>query len=166
MFGFLKKNDAAAAPAAAGKGDWASAEALMKKNDCLGCHSVDKKVVGPAYKDVAKKYAGKDVVATLVKKVKEGGAGNWGQIPMSAHPGVSDADLTTMVKGVLSLAGGHAAAHTSLKQVMALVHSGAAVKCPVAGAGNGPQYLALADRDAFARIGRQGPNASSVEARP
>jgi cytochrome c len=158
---------AAAAPAAAKPaGDpWAAAQALMKKNDCLGCHSVDKKVVGPAYKDVAKRYAGKDVVATLVKKVKAGGAGNWGEIPMSAHPNVPDADIEVMVRGVLSLAGGHARAHTSLKQVMALVHSGAPVKCPVAGVGAGPQFLALADRDSLARVDRAEPNVN-VEARP
>jgi cytochrome c len=155
-------SEAAAAPAA---GDWASAQALMKKNDCLGCHAVDKKVVGPAYQDVAKKYAGQNVVAALVKKVKQGGSGVWGEIPMSAHPNVPDADIEVMVRGVLSLAAGHARAHTSLKQVMALVHSGAPVKCPVAGVGAGPQYLALAQRDAYARVDRA-PSDPSLEARP
>lgn len=77
---------------------------LAQKYNCTACHSVDKKVVGPAYKDVAKKYAAdKGAEAKLVAKVKAGGAGNWGAVPMPPNPQVSDADLKTPVKWVLSL---------------------------------------------------------------
>jgi len=79
-------------------------EALLKKYNCLACHAIDKKVVGPAYKDVAKKYKGqKDAAAKLVKKVKQGGSGVWGQVPMPPNPSVPDADLKKMVKYILSL---------------------------------------------------------------
>ena len=77
-------------------------EALMKKSDCFTCHNVKRKIVGPAYKDVAKKYKGnKTAVDTLVKKVKEGGSGNWGAVPMAAHANLSDADIKLMVQWVL-----------------------------------------------------------------
>lgn len=80
-----------------------SGSELVKASDCLSCHSVDNKIVGPSYKDVAKKYKGKgpQVVATLVKKVKAGGSGNWGAVPMVAHPTLSDAAVEKMVKWVL-----------------------------------------------------------------
>jgi len=61
-------------------------EALAKKKNCLACHAVDKKVVGPAYKDVAAKYAGQNVAPKLVAKVMKGGSGVWGAIPMPANP--------------------------------------------------------------------------------
>ena len=77
---------------------------LAKKNNCLACHAVDHKVVGPAYKDVAKKYAGdKTAEAKLIAKVRKGGAGNWGTTPMPPNPQVSDADLKTIVKWVLAI---------------------------------------------------------------
>jgi len=77
---------------------------LARQKNCLACHAVDKKLVGPAYKDVAAKYASdKDAVAKLAKKVREGGVGAWGQIPMPANPQVSDAEAVTLVKWVLSL---------------------------------------------------------------
>lgn len=77
-------------------------EALMKKSDCFSCHSVKRKIVGPGYIDVAKKYKGdKTAVAKLTKKVKEGGSGVWGQVPMSAHPDIKDADIESMVQWVL-----------------------------------------------------------------
>lgn len=76
---------------------------LAKKSGCLACHAVDKKVVGPAYQDIAKKYAGKaDAEAMLVKKVKAGGVGVWGQIPMPPNAAVKDADIQTLVKWVLA----------------------------------------------------------------
>jgi cytochrome c551/c552 len=91
---------AAAAPAAAAG---ASPEKLLQNYGCLACHTVDKKVIGPSYKEVAAKYAGdKNAVAELAKKVKAGGQGVWGQIPMPPHPQVSDADLQTMVKYILA----------------------------------------------------------------
>lgn len=78
-------------------------EALAKKKNCLACHAIDKKVVGPAYKDVAAKYAGQNVVAKLTTKVMKGGSGSWGAIPMPANPQVSQAEAETLVKWVLSL---------------------------------------------------------------
>jgi cytochrome c len=79
-------------------------EDLAKKAGCTACHSVDKKLVGPAYKDVAKKYAGqKDAEAKLAEKVKKGGTGVWGQVPMPPNPSVPDADLRALVKWVLSV---------------------------------------------------------------
>lgn len=86
----------------------ASADAnvdLAQKSGCLACHGVDKKILGPAYKDVAAKYKGnKEAEAKLIAKVKAGGSGVWGPMPMPANsPRVSDADITTLVKWVLSL---------------------------------------------------------------
>ena len=87
-----------AAPAA-----MASPKDIATKNACLGCHAVDKKVVGPAYKDVAAKYAGQaDAVAKLVKKVKAGGSGVWGPVPMPANAGISDADAKSVVEWILA----------------------------------------------------------------
>jgi cytochrome c len=82
----------------------AAQEELAKKNNCLVCHSVDKKVVGPAYKDVAAKYRNdKTAEAKLVDKVKKGGVGVWGQVPMPPNSTVSDADVKALVKWILSL---------------------------------------------------------------
>src|SRR5262249_49363584 len=73
----------AAAGTASAALDNAAADAMMKKGGCAACHSVDKKIVGPAYQDVAAKYKGdKDAAAKLADKVKKGGVGVWGQIPM------------------------------------------------------------------------------------
>lgn len=85
--------------------DAAAAQALAQKSGCLACHTVDKKVLGPAYKDVAAKYKGqKDAEAKLVEKVKKGGSGTWGPIPMPANsPQVKDEDIKTIVKWILSL---------------------------------------------------------------
>lgn len=79
-------------------------QALAQKNACMTCHGVDKKIVGPAYKDVAKKYAGdKTAEAKLIAKVKAGGKGVWGEVPMPPNPQVSDADAKKIVEWVLSL---------------------------------------------------------------
>jgi cytochrome c len=79
-------------------------EELAKKNACTACHAVDKKIVGPAFKEVAAKYrSDKTAEAKLVKKVKEGGVGVWGQVPMPPNSTVSDKDIQTLVKWVLSL---------------------------------------------------------------
>jgi cytochrome c551/c552 len=92
-----------AAPTAKAPGTDKVAESLMKKSDCFTCHQVKRKVVGPAYVDVAKKYKGqKGAVTALVKKVKEGGSGNWGSVPMVAHPDLNDEDVKLMVQWVLS----------------------------------------------------------------
>ncbi len=78
-------------------------EELAKKHGCLACHTVDTKLVGPSYKDVAVKYRGdKTAEAKLVDKVKKGGQGVWGQIPMPPNSQVPDADLKTLVKWILS----------------------------------------------------------------
>ena len=77
---------------------------LIAGSDCLGCHKEDVKLVGPAYKDVAKKYASNDAnVAMLANKIITGGKGHWGEIPMSAHPGLSLSDAKEMTKYILSL---------------------------------------------------------------
>src|SRR5438552_11837702 len=76
---------------------------LATKSGCMACHAVDKKVVGPSYKEVAAKYKGdKGAQAKLEKKVKEGGQGVWGQVPMPPNSFVSDADIKKLVQWVLS----------------------------------------------------------------
>lgn len=76
---------------------------IAKKNACMACHGVAKKVVGPSYQDVAKKYAGqKDAVATLAKSIKAGGAGKWGPVPMPAQAALSDADAATLAAWILA----------------------------------------------------------------
>jgi len=76
---------------------------LAKAKNCLTCHAVANKVVGPAFKDVAAKYAGqKDAEDKLTQKVLKGGSGSWGTIPMPANPQVSEAEARTLVKWVLS----------------------------------------------------------------
>jgi cytochrome c len=95
---------AAAALLATGAAQAQSGEDLLKKNGCTACHANDKKVVGPAYNDVAAKYKGDaKAAAMLADKVKKGGSGVWGQVPMPPNPQVSDADLKTMIAYVLSL---------------------------------------------------------------
>jgi cytochrome c len=77
---------------------------LAQKKNCMACHAVDKKLVGPAYKDVAAKYAGqKDAVDKLAQKVIKGGAGVWGQVPMPANTQVSEAEAKQIVNWILSL---------------------------------------------------------------
>jgi cytochrome c len=79
-------------------------EDMMKKNGCSACHSEDKKIVGPAYKDVAAKYHGNPKAAAMLEeKVKKGGSGVWGQIPMPPNSQVSDADIKKMVGMILAL---------------------------------------------------------------
>ena len=78
--------------------------ALIAKNDCLTCHKLDQKLVGPAYEDVANKYtASPDVIDTLANKVIKGGSGNWGTVAMTPHPTLSMTDAKEMVKYILSL---------------------------------------------------------------
>jgi cytochrome c len=76
---------------------------MPAKYGCTSCHAVDHKVIGPSFKDVAAKYKGQDVEAALVEKVKKGGAGVWGDIPMTPNPQVPDPDLHAVVKWILSL---------------------------------------------------------------
>jgi cytochrome c len=76
---------------------------LAKAKNCMACHAIGSKLVGPAYKDVAAKYAGqKDAEAKLVAKVMKGGSGVWGPVPMPANPQVSEAEAHTLVKWVLA----------------------------------------------------------------
>jgi cytochrome c len=76
---------------------------MAKKYNCTACHSVDKKMVGPAYKDVAAKYKGDaSAPAKLAEKVKKGGSGVWGPIPMAPNPNVPDADIKALVEWVLA----------------------------------------------------------------
>ena len=74
--------------------------ALAQKNACMACHAVDKKLVGPSYQDVAKKYAGKSA-DELAKSIKAGGSGKWGAVPMPAQAALSDADAKTLAAWVL-----------------------------------------------------------------
>ena len=84
--------------------DNVKAEALMKKDGCAACHSIDKKIVGPAYVDVAAKYKNdKNAVAMLSKKVKEGSTGVWGPIPMPPNAATSQADITELVTWIMTL---------------------------------------------------------------
>ena len=79
-------------------------EALAKSKNCLSCHAIDKKLVGPAYKDVAAKYAGqKDAADKPAQKVIKGGVGVWGQIPMPANAQVNDAEAKKLVAWILTL---------------------------------------------------------------
>jgi cytochrome c len=79
-------------------------EALAKKHNCTACHQIDKKSVGPAYKDVAKKYKGQaDAAAKLADKVKKGGQGAWGPVPMPPNAAVPDADIAKLVAWVLAM---------------------------------------------------------------
>ncbi|MCU0941503.1 MAG: c-type cytochrome [Hydrogenophaga sp.] len=77
-------------------------EALAKSKNCMACHAVDKKLVGPSYKDVAKKYAGDaKAVDMLATKIMKGGSGVWGAIPMPANPQVNDADAKKLAAWIL-----------------------------------------------------------------
>jgi len=87
----------------ASAGNALAQEALAKKYNCLACHSADKKLIGPAYKDVAAKYKGDaGAEAKLIGKIKNGSAGTWGQIPMPPNASVPDADVKALAKWVLS----------------------------------------------------------------
>jgi cytochrome c len=87
----------AAAPA------WANPELAQKKN-CMACHAVASKLIGPPYKDVAAKYAGQaDAVAKLSQKVIKGGKDVWGPVPMPANPQVNEAEAKQLVQWILTL---------------------------------------------------------------
>ena len=96
---------AEAQPAAAGTAspDPAEVKQILTKNACLACHSIENKMIGPAYRDVAEKYADDDSAAeTIAQHVKQGSSGIWGPIPMPPNPGISDDDLTKVVDWVLA----------------------------------------------------------------
>jgi cytochrome c len=102
----MKKVLAIALMTAAGlvvSGQAAADEALAKAKGCLACHTVDKKLIGPTYKEVAAKYSAADS-ATLVNKILEGGTGVWGNVPMTPNKAtVTKADAETLVKWILTL---------------------------------------------------------------
>ena len=104
--GVKEGEEPAAAPAPAAEEPKAEAsvspDQMPAKYGCTACHAVDHTVVGPAFKDVAAKYRGKDVEEQLAQKVRNGGAGVWGQVPMTPNPQVPDEDLHALVKWVLS----------------------------------------------------------------
>lgn len=79
-------------------------QALAQKNACMSCHGVDKKIVGPAFKEIATKYKGdKAAPARLAKHVKEGTKGKWGEIPMPPNPQVKDDDIKKIVAWIMTL---------------------------------------------------------------
>jgi cytochrome c5 len=99
---------AAATPAAPAKTsgplDMKSAEAMMQRDGCAACHAVDKKILGPSYQDVAAKYrSDKDAPSKLAQKVKAGGSGVWGAVPMPPNAQVSDVDISALVSWILTL---------------------------------------------------------------
>ena len=80
-----------------------ASDELAKKHACFACHTLDKKMVGPSYKDVAAKYrADKEAPAKLAAKVKNGSQGVWGNVPMPPNTAVPDADVNALVKWILS----------------------------------------------------------------
>lgn len=79
-------------------------EKLISKSDCMGCHKIDKKLIGPSYLEIAKKYPANDKnINYLSDKIIKGGTGVWGQIPMSGHATIKKDDAKKMVKYILSL---------------------------------------------------------------
>ena len=104
MNDLVRVSIAAAALAFAATVSAQSGEDLIKKDGCTACHSVDKKIIGPAYNDVAAKYKGDaKAAAYLQDKIKKGGSGVWGQIPMPPNTQVSDQDIKTIVAWILAL---------------------------------------------------------------
>lgn len=78
-------------------------QALAEKKRCTVCHTVNKKVLGPSYKDVAARYAGQNASTRLSDKIIHGGAGAWGVVPMPANPKISRSDADTLARWILSL---------------------------------------------------------------
>ena len=105
---YNREGPSAAAQAASAQAAAAQAQAdpvtqLLNKNACLGCHAVEKQVIGPAFREVAARYkADAAAPAKLAKKLKEGGQGAWGQVPMLPNPGLSEADAKLIVEWVLT----------------------------------------------------------------
>jgi cytochrome c len=90
--------------AGADNGDIDKGLALIGKSDCFGCHKIKEASIGPAYNLIGQKYENTEAnINTLAEKVQKGGSGNWGQVPMAGHTGVSKEDAVLMVKYVLSL---------------------------------------------------------------
>jgi len=78
-------------------------EASLKKNNCIACHNIDKKLVGPSYRDIANRYRGQsDAADKLAKKIRAGGSGAWGPMPMPAMPQVSEAEAKRLAEFILN----------------------------------------------------------------
>ncbi|MET0332343.1 MAG: c-type cytochrome [Dyella sp.] len=114
--------------------DMAKGEAVVKGSDCLSCHAADRKLVGPSFQEIAERYAAQQpqIVATLAHKIKQGGMGNWGQIPMLAHPQLADADIDAAVVWIL--------AHQPAKPGSGAATAGTASDKPGQGAGTKHSY--------------------------
>lgn len=98
----MKRTLLIALPLALAAGPALADLAMAKKYGCTACHSIDKKVVGPAYADVAKKYQGvKDAEAQLIKHIHDGGSGRWGAVPMPPQASVPAADIKSLAKWIL-----------------------------------------------------------------
>lgn len=98
------KQETAAAPVLSDNPDYQNGLALVAASDCLTCHKVDEKIIGPTYRDVANKYDNTEAnVKMLAAKVIAGGSGVWGDVAMTPHPNVSQADAEQMVKYILLL---------------------------------------------------------------
>ncbi len=98
------KSAAAGATVKASAADLVVGKQALSKSDCLACHKEEGALVGPAYKEVAKKYPATAAnIDMLTKKIIAGGSGNWGQVPMSPHPQLAAADVKKMVQYILSL---------------------------------------------------------------
>src|SRR6185503_10363405 len=123
-------------PASGGAGrSSAAGKQLVEGSDCLSCHQLSRKSIGPAYADVARKYKDdRTATARLVRKIREGGSGVWGQVAMPAHPALTDEQASAMVAYILSLADGKAI-------VPSLPPRGTYV--PPAGAGDSPNGVVL-----------------------
>jgi len=99
-----KTTQTAAAKSGPSKQDIEEGKQLLSKSDCLACHQLQVKVVGPAYAAIAEKYPETDAnFKHLIEKIIKGGAGVWGQIPMPPHPSLAEADAKKMVSYILSL---------------------------------------------------------------
>jgi len=109
--GSEEKKDNASAPAAttasddlSSNPDYTKGLELIGKSDCLTCHKVSDKLIGPSYKEVAEKYENTDEnITMLAGKIIKGGQGVWGSIPMTAHPAITEDDAKAMVKYILLL---------------------------------------------------------------
>lgn len=86
--------------------DYDKGLAIEVKQNCNTCHKIDEKLIGPSYKDIANKYENtEDMVEKLAKKVIEGGQGVWGEVPMAAHPELSEDDAKAIVKYIMTFKG-------------------------------------------------------------
>src|SRR5438876_6703503 len=103
---------------AEGKSEAANTEKLLADGDCRSCHAPDRKVVGPSYSDIARRYAAQaDAVEKLARSIRQGGSGNWGNVAMTPHPDLKDDQLAEIVAWILSLkAADVAAPETTAKQ--------------------------------------------------